>query len=156
MKHVSLLAAVLAVVVVTVSGQERTGRFTQTVPFTLPKTVSLNAVVGPVKITTLDLTDLGRGYSAGNIAARMRGNSSASEVSTTVRSVLAVDNPTRDEWELTLTFEFLDKNGKVVDKLTKKNEYDDETAKWTIEHPLLEYVVPLITQIRVTIDGRIL
>lgn len=155
MKHVSWLAVVLAVAAVSLSAQSRTARFTQTIPFALPKTTNLDAVVGPVKITTLDLTDLGRGYSAGNIAARMRGNGSASEVSTTVRSVLAVDNPTGDEWELTLTLEFLDKNGKVVDKLTKKNEYDDETAKWTIEHPLLEYVVPLITQVRITVDGRI-
>jgi len=147
-------AAMLALLSTAITAQERTARFQRTVDFAAPKTVSLNAALGPVKVSTIEFTDLGRGYSAGGFASRMRA-SSASEVSTALRAALTVDNPTRDEWELTLTLEFLDKDGKIVDKLTKKNDYDNETATWNIEHPLLEYVMPLIAEVRITIQGRI-
>jgi hypothetical protein len=134
--------------------QERTARFQRSVEFSAPKTVKLDATVGPVKITTLEFADLGRGYTGSGIGARVRGGND-SEASTTVRSRFTVDNPSNEEWRLTLSLEFLDKNGKVVDKLTRQNDYDDETATWNIEHPLLEYVMPLISQVRITIQGRV-
>ncbi len=134
--------------------QERTARFQRTVEFSTPKTVKLDATVGPVKITTLEFSDLGRGYAGGGIGAKVRGGND-SQASTTVRSRLTVDNPSDDEWRLTLTVEFLDKNGKTIDKLTKQNDYDDETATWNVEHSLLEYVIPMISQVRITIEGRV-
>jgi hypothetical protein len=150
----AVCAAMVAIGSAAAVAQERTGRFQRTVDFAPPKTVKLDASVGPVKIESVEFADLGRGYSSGGFGARFRA-ASDSEASTAVRARFLVDNPTREEWELTLTLEFLDKDGKVVDKLTKKNDYDDETATWNIEHPLLEYVMPLIDQVRITIQGRV-
>lgn len=149
-----ICAALLALSALGATAQERTARFQRTVDFAAPKTVTLDAAVGAVKVATIEFTDLGRGYAGGGFASRMRAGS-ASEVSTALRAKLTVDNPTRDEWELTLTLEFLDKDGKVIEKLTKKNDYDNETATWNIEQPLLEYVLPLIAEVRITIQGRI-
>lgn len=146
--------AFLALASTPATAQERTGRFQRTVDFAAPKTITLNATVGPVKISTVELTDLGRGYSGGGFAARMRAGSD-SEASTALRTQLMIDNPSNDEWRLTLTLELLDKDGKVIDKLTKRNDYEDETAAWTIEHSLLEYVMPLVKQVRITIEGRL-
>ncbi len=146
--------ALVAMIVVSAAAQERTARFQRTVQFSTPKTVTLEATVGPVKITTLEFADLGRGYAGGGIGARVRGGND-SEASTTVRSRFTIDNPSSEEWELTLSLEFLDKSGQVVDKLTRKSDYDNETATWNIEHPLLEYVTPLISQVRITIQGRL-
>lgn len=150
----TICAALAVLTPMTAVAQERTGRFQQTVDFSTTKTAKLDATVGPVKITTVEFTDLGRGYSGSGFGSRLRGGN-GSELSTAVRARFMVDNPTRDEWELTLSLEFLDKDGKIVDKLTKKNDYDNETATWNIEHPLLEYVMPLISQVRVTIEGRL-
>jgi hypothetical protein len=147
-------AAFLASTVIGGIAQERTGRFQRTIDFATPKTVKLDGVVGPVKISTIELADLGRGHASSGIAGRMRPGSD-SEASTTLRAQFIVDNPSSDEWQLTLTLELLDKNGKVIDKLTKKKDYDDETATWSIEHPLLEYVMPLIAQMRITVQGRV-
>lgn len=139
---------------ISTTAQDRTARFQRTVEFSTPKTVQLDAALGPVKITTVEFADLGRGYTGSGFSAKVRGGSN-SEASTTVRSRFTIDNPSNEEWELTLALEFLDKNGKIVDKLTRKNDYDDETATWNIEHPLLEYVLPLVSQVRITVQGRL-
>jgi len=55
---------------------------------------------------------------------------------------------------VTFTVEFIDKAGKVVDRTSKKENYDNESAKLTMEHPLLEYVLPMISDVRVTVLGR--
>lgn len=151
---VLLCVALLSAISSSGLAQERTGRFQRTIDFATPKTVKLDATVGPVKVSTVEFADLGRGYNGGGFAARMR-QSSDSEVTTVLRTRFTIDNPSSDEWQLTLTLELLDKDGKVVDKLTKKNDYDDETATWNIEHPLLEYVMPLIAKVRITIQGRL-
>jgi hypothetical protein len=154
MRLTAYIAGLVALLLMPVIAQERTARFQRTVDFSTPKTIKLDATVGPVKITTLELEDLGRGYKGSGFGARVRGGSE-SEASTTVRARFTIDNPTREEWELTLSLEFLDKNGKIIEKLTRKNDYDDETATWDIEHPLLEYVTPLTSQLRITIAGRL-
>lgn len=147
-------AGLMVVMSLGVVAQERTGRFQRTVDFDTPKTVNLDTMVGPVKITTVEFSDLGRGYSGGGFAARMRAGSD-SEASTALRAKFLIDNPRAEEWELTITLELLDRDGKIIDKLTKKNDYENETATWNIEHPLLEYVMPMVSEVRITIEGRV-
>jgi len=65
-----------------------------------------------------------------------------------------VSNPTKEEWDVTFTVELMDKAGKVIDRTAKKENYEDESAVLTIEHPLLEYVLPMITEVRVTLQGK--
>ncbi len=55
-------APLVALASTTMVAQERTARFQRTVDFAAPKTVTLNAAVGAVKIATIEFTDLGRGY----------------------------------------------------------------------------------------------
>jgi hypothetical protein len=145
------LAALAAVVVLSspVAGQSNAD---QSVPFEADKTHALTTVAGPVKVTTLKLTNLGRGYSRGGIS--LRSVSPPSELSTTMRLAFDVNNPTREEWDVTFTVEFMDKAGKVVDRVSKKENYENESGVLTIEHPLLEYVIPMISTMRVSIVGR--
>ena len=44
--------------------------------------------------------------------------------------------------------------GKVVDRVSKKENYENESGVLTIEHPLLEYVLPMISTMRVSVVGR--
>jgi hypothetical protein len=121
-------------------------------PFALEKPVLLDGMVGPVKVTTMKITDLGRGYKPGGVS--LRNIVTPSELSTTLRFSLDVNNPTKEEWLVTFTIELLDKSGKVIDRVTKKENYDNETQRLNIEHPLLEYVLPMVSDVKVTLQGK--
>jgi len=125
----------------------------QTVPFAFDKPNALATVAGPVKIKSVTMTNLGKGYAKTVLGVRAS-VPSPSELTTTVRLVFDVDNPVKEDWDVTFTVEFMDKAGKVVDRTTKKENYENETAKMTVEQPLLEYVLPLISDVRVTVMGR--
>lgn len=121
-------------------------------PLEFGKPHALTTVAGPVKIKSVTMTNLGKGYARTVLGVRTA--PAPSELSTTLRLVFEVENPVKEDWEVTFTVEFMDKAGKVVDRTSKKENYDDETAKMTFEHPLLEYVVPLISDMRITVMGR--
>jgi hypothetical protein len=142
--------AALALISMPLAAQDN--RADQTVPFEFGKAHPLTTVAGPVQIKSLTMTNLGRGYARTVLGVRTA--APPSELTTTLRLVFAVDNPTDDEWDVTFTVEFMDKAGKVVDRTSKKENYEDETANLTIEHPLLEYVLPMISEVRVTVMGR--
>ncbi len=118
-------------------------RWETKVPFKLNQSQDLEGKVGPVRIANLKVTDLGRGYSRGQ-----------SGLATTLRVGLDVSNPGED-WVLLITVEFLDKNGKVIDRVSKKQGYEEETKITNIDHAILEYVVPMISEIRLSITGRL-
>ena len=127
-------------------------RVEQKLAFEIDKSLALNGVVGPVKVPTLKVTNLGRGYSRGGLS--LRTVSQPSELSTTLRFTFEVNNPMKEEWQVEFTVELLDKSGKVIDRFSKKEEYDNEAKALNIEHSLLEYVVPLVSDVKVTLQGR--
>ena len=118
-------------------------------PFAFDQLRAIDATVGPVHVTNLKITDLGRGYGRGSFLKLPP----PSELSTTLRLAFDIDNPKNTDWAISVTVEFLDRAGKVIDRATKKKNYESETAVLTIEHPLLEYVLP-ITDVRVILGGR--
>jgi hypothetical protein len=118
------------------------------------KTLPLSAKVGPVSIQSVEFTDRGRGSSRGGLASVV-GRGSVSETSTTIRSHFLGENPSTDEWEVTFTLEFLDKSGKLIDKATKKSTWQGEAKPFDFDHPILQYVVPSIAQVRIRLEGRL-
>jgi hypothetical protein len=125
----------------------------RTVDFTLRKVNDLKAQVGQVRIASVELTDMGRGFGQGGLAGRMRG--SESEASTTLRAHFLAENPTSEDWQVTFVVEFLDKNGKVIDRASKKQKWDGEAKPYDFDHQILEYVVPLIAQVRIKLEGKL-
>jgi len=138
-----------------VLGQDSQLRAERTVTFAVGKAAPLDAKVGPVNIQSVEFSDRGRGSTPGGIAGIVRGGASASEASTTIRSHFMVENPSRDEWEVTFTLEFVDKSGKLIEKATKKSTWEGEAKPLDFDHAILEYVVPLIAQVRVKLEGRL-
>jgi hypothetical protein len=126
----------------------------RTVDFALHKVIDLKAQVGQVRIASVELSDMGRGFGQGGIAGRMRPGSD-SEASTTVRAHFLAENPTSEDWQVSFILEFLDKNGKVIDRATKKQKWDGEAKPYDFDHQLLEYVVPLIAQVRIKLEGKL-
>lgn len=127
-------------------------RAEKVVAFEVDKSLALDSVVGPVKIGTLKITNLGRGYGRGGLS--LRTVSPPSELSTTLRFAFDVNNPARDEWDVTFTIELLDKAGKVIDRSSKTENYESEAAVLNLDHPIIEYALPLVSQVRVTLQGR--
>ncbi len=125
-------------------------RFETKVPFKLDQSLNLDAKVGPVRFSTVKITNLGRGYGRGSIGLKPQ----ASELSTTLRLAFDVNNPGED-WVIAYTVEFLDRNGKPIDRATKREGYEEETKITNLDHPILEYVVPLIADVRITLNGRL-
>src|SRR5215207_8053008 len=70
-------------------------RIEKVVGFEIDKSQSLEGVVGPVKISTVKVTNMGRGYGRGGL--NLRTVSPPSELSTTLRFAFDVNNPAREE-----------------------------------------------------------
>jgi hypothetical protein len=134
--------------------QDSSLRAERVVSYVTGKSLPLSAKVGPVTIQSVEFTDRGRGSGAGGITSMVRGGS-VSETSTTLRGHFIVENPSADEWEVAFTLEFLDKSGKVIDKAVKKSTWEGEAKPYDFDHAILQYVVPAIAQVRITLEGRL-
>lgn len=133
--------------------QDSSLRAERVVSYATGKAQSLAAKVGPVSIQSVEFTDRGRG-SSGGLVTMVRGGG-GSETTTTIRGHFLVENPSADEWEVAFTLEFLDKAGKLIDKATKKSKWEGEAKPFDFDHAILEYVVPAIAQVRITLEGRL-
>ena len=120
--------------------------------FRTGKVFDVTAQIGQVRIASVEFQNLGRGYGQGKFAGRLRGTES--EASTTIRVHILAENLTTENWEVSFTLEFLDKNGKLIDRVTKKSKWDHEAKPYDLDHELLDYVVPMIGQIRVKLEGK--
>lgn len=153
-----LFAAALAVVVLAGSalssqGQEAPLRAERVVDYTLGRAIALNAKVGPVSVQSVEFSD--RGRDRGGLVDRLRGAAAPSEASTTIRSHFLVQNPSADDWQVTFSLEFLDKGGKLIDKVTAKSGWEGEAKPFDLDHPLLTYVLPEIARVRIALEARI-
>jgi hypothetical protein len=130
--------------------EEGSLRFEKTVAWTTGKLLDVGATVGPVRIGKVEFSNEGKG--GGSIASRFRG--SGSDTQTTLRATFDGENPKEDEWVVTFTLEFLDKNGKLIDRATGKEGFEGEAKTARIDHPILEYVVPMIDKVRIKLEAR--
>jgi hypothetical protein len=155
MKATTVLIALLWLGTVTAATAQdaHTLHVERTIDYRTGKTTDLKAEVGQVRIQSVELQDLGHGYGQGGIAARMRGGSE-SEASTTIRAHFLAENPTSEDWQVSFTLEFLDKNGKVIDRATKRSKWDHEAKPFDFDHALLEYVIPLISEVRIKLEAK--
>ena len=124
------------------------------VPYATGKIIPLKAKVGPVSIESVEFVDRGRGSSTG-VGGIIRGAAGGSDTQTVIRSHFVVENPSEDEWAVTFTIEFRDKAGRVIDRATGRSAWEGEAKPYDYDHPILEYVVPSIAQVRIRIEGRL-
>lgn len=139
-----------AVLVVPAGAQEGSLRFEKTVSWSTGKLIDLGATVGPIKVAKVEFTDQGKG--GGGVMGRIRPG--ASELETTLRAAFDVENPKVDEWVVTFTLEFLDKDGKLIDRAVDKEEFEGESKVYKVDHAILEYVVPMIEKVRIKLEAR--
>lgn len=143
--------AALALFVVPAIAPAQTNRVEKTLPYRLDQSQKLDAKVGPVMIDNVKITNLGRGFGRGGFGPK---GMQPSEGSTTLRLAFDVNNPGED-WEITFVVEFLDKNGKVIDRATKKENWEEQAEIWNFDHPMLEYVLPMVADVKISMSGRL-
>jgi hypothetical protein len=150
-----LTALLLASVSLGARRQEPSLRAERVVDFALDKPAPLNARVGPVNVQSVQFSDRGR-PTGPSLASRIAGASGSDpEMTTVIRSHFQVENPTADEWEVTFTIEFLDRSGKVIDRVTRKSSWEGRAKPLDVDHSLLTYVVPAIAQVRIKLEARL-
>jgi hypothetical protein len=141
----------LALLVVPALAPAQTNRSEKTIPYRIDQSNKLDVKVGPVMIDNVKLTNMGRGFGRGGFGPR---GLQPSEGSTTLRFAFDVNNPSED-WEITFTLEFMDKAGKVIDRVTKKGSWKEEAEIWNFDHPILEYVLPMVADVKISMSGRL-
>ncbi len=141
----------LALFVVPAILPAQTNRVEKTLPYRLDQSAKLDVKVGPVIIDNVKITNMGRGFGRGGFGPK---GMQPSEGSTTLRLAFDVNNPGED-WEITFTVEFLDKNGKVIDRATKKENWEEQAEIWNFDHPILEYVLPMVADVKISMSGRL-
>jgi hypothetical protein len=131
--------------------QDSSLRAERVLTYATGKSFPLSVKIGPVSIQSVEFSDRGRG--GGGLTSVLR-SAVVSETATTIRSHFLAENPTSDDWQVTFTLEFLDKSGKLIDRASRKEKWDAEAKPFDFDHPILQYVVPLIAQVRITLEGR--
>jgi hypothetical protein len=126
-------------------------RVETTIPYRLDQSTKLELKVGPVMIDNVKITNLGRGFGRGGFGPK---GFQPSEGSTMLRFAFDVNNP-GEEWELTYTLELYDKAGKLIDRFTKKGSWEEKAEVWNFDHPILEYVLPMVSDVKLSITGRL-
>jgi hypothetical protein len=153
MRKSILLGGLLWIGLAALAGaQEWSLRFEKTVSWSTGKLIDLNTTVGPVRIGKVEFSDLGRG--GGGIASRIR-SGGGSDTETTLRAAFDGENPKEDEWVVTFTLEFLDAKGKLIDRAVGKEGFEGEAKNAQVDHSILEYVVPMISRVRIKLEARL-
>ena len=123
-------------------------RFNKTIDFKLDRASELSAEVGPLFVDTVEFEDLGSGTTKSKVFGVLR-RSGSTETTITLRCAFEVENPVDDEWELTVTIEFLDSKGELIDSVRSSRDFEGEADTWTIDHTILGYVIPLIDEVKI-------
>jgi hypothetical protein len=159
MKSLVLRLSVLSMVMLSfcagiVTAEEGRLRVKKTVEFKLDSETKLNIRVGPMFIDSVAFENRGSGTTRSKVFGVLRRSGSA-ETAVTLRCALEVENPKEDEWELTATIEFLDSKGELIDRVRSSREFEGEADTWTIDHDILGYVIPLISEVRIEFQAEL-
>lgn len=155
MRKTFILAAALMAVASISSAQERSLRFEKTVDYELGKLIDLNATVGPVRVSKVELSQPEGGSVKDSIVGRIRGGGGgSSETQATIRAGFDTENPEEDEWVVTYTLDLLDSRGKLIDRVVKSEGLEGEAKVINVDHAILKYVLPFVDKVKIRLEAR--
>ncbi len=139
------------------AAEEGSLRFEKTVSFQRDRLIQLGARVGPVRVAQVQFSTEGGGGDGGGIGDRIRSRmpGGGGDTSTTIKASFDSENPRDQEWVVTYTLEFLDANGKLIDRATRKESFEGEADVVKVERPILTYVVPMISKVRIRLEAAL-
>lgn len=149
------LLAVASISGVQAQSQERSLRFEKTVDYELGKLIDLNATVGPVRVSKVELSQPEGGSVKDSIVGRFRGGGGgSSETQATIRAGFDTENPEEDEWVVTYTLDLLDSKGKLIDRVVKSEGLEGEAKVVNVNHAILKYVLPFVDKVKIRLEAR--
>jgi len=147
-----VVTALILMAPLSLRAQESSLRAERTVDYKVGQAATVSAKVGSVNVQTVEFTE--RSRITGGLSTVITGGT-YSETVLTVRAHIVSENPTDKDWEVTFTIEYLDKSGKLIDRVSKKGSWEGESKALDIDHPLLSYVLPLIAQVRIKMEAKL-
>ncbi len=146
-------AAVMLLAAAGLAAQQSSLRAETTVKYETGRAIPITLAVGPVKVATVKFTVGEEGGLKSTIRERV------ARMDPTTQTILHVtfdaENPQRDEWNVTYAVEFLDANGKIVDRFSKTDSYEGEAKTTTFDHITLKAALPLIEKVRIKLQGQL-
>jgi hypothetical protein len=130
-------------------------RFEKTVSFTQGRLIELRAQVGPVRVSQVQFSVGSGGGLRDTVMSRVRGGGGDSDTSTTIRASFDSENPKDQEWVVSYSLEFLDSNGRLIDRASRDESFEGEADVVKVEHSILTYVVPMIAKVRIRLEARL-
>jgi hypothetical protein len=134
------------------AAEPRSLRFEKTVNYRTDKLIDLNATVGPVRVAEVEFSQPAGG---GSIVDRIRSGGGSSETQSTLRASFDAENPEEDEWVVTVTLDFLDSRGRLIDRAVGKEGLEGESKVVKIDHQILTYVIPMIDRVEIKLEARL-
>ena len=135
------------------AAEPRSLRFEKTVDYRADKLIELGATVGPVRVAKVEFSQPSGG--SGSIVDRIRGGGGSPETHSTIRAAFDAENPEEDEWVVTFTLDFLDSQGKLIDRATGHEGLEGEAKVVKVDHPILTYVLPMIDKVEIKLEARL-
>jgi hypothetical protein len=145
-------AALMLMSPLALRAQEPSLRAERTVEYKPGQTATLGAKVGAVNVLTVEFSE--RTHVTGGLSTVITGPTQ-SETVMTVRAHIVAENPSDKEWQVSFTVEYLDKDGKLIDRASKKGSWEGESKALDLDHPLLSYVLPLIAEVRIKMEAKL-
>ena len=146
------LLALAAVLAPAGAEEPRSLRFEKTVGYQTDKLIDLNATVGPVRVAKMEFSQPSGG---GSIVDRLRSAGGPSATESTIRASFDAETPEEEEWVVTFTLDFLDKQGKLIDRAVGKQGLEGEAEVVKVDHHILTYVLPMIDRVEVKLEARL-
>jgi hypothetical protein len=88
-----------------------------------------------------------------SILSRVHGGDS--DTMTVIKASFDSENPKDQEWEVTYTLEFLDANGKLIDRTSRSESFEGEADVVKVERPILTYVLPMVAKVRIKLEAAL-
>jgi len=146
-----LVLAALAPAAPAGAEEPRSLRFEKTVPYQTDRLIDLNATVGPMRVAKVEFSQGG----GGSIVDRIRSGGGSPDTQTNLRATFDAENPQEDEWVVTFTLDFLDREGKLIDRATGHEGLEGETKVVKVDHSILTYVLPMIDKVLIRMEARL-
>lgn len=122
-------------------------KFETTIDFALQQQTELNGELGQVQIRGIEFVESSVKTGAIKGALSSDNNDLASVITTRINCATT----SSDKWKLTITVEFLDGDGEVIDRADTGISLKNEAKIFDFKHTTLKWVVPRIKQARITV-----
>jgi len=148
-----VLTAALAPATPVSAEEPRSLRFEKTISYRTGQLVDLGATVGPVRVAKVEFSQVSG--SSSSIVDRIRSAGGPSETESILRAAFDAENPQEDEWVVTFTLDFLDSQGKLIDRAVGHEGLEGEAKVVKVDHAILTYVLPMIDKVVVRMEARL-